>query len=272
MERYQLSIFLLIITVRNLIELAGTSLFILGPLFPSAAHRFIFPLNYLGHVQIPILNASFPNLWHFLLEPVFVVLGCEVAVDWLKHAFITKFNNIRPAVYRRFVDVLCKHMAVVAKNGRLIDRSPMVGRKIGFAALPLSCLVIRIFVQAARMLQMQWSLATLLSAALVYTILFCLKTIIGVYLLGFAYQRQLDSEAAAAAAAVSDAPSATVIAKDAMASPEAEKRGRSPNIHAKEKNASPMQSSSLFRPIKLSRSVAPAEDRLESIDRYTHKK
>lgn len=32
----------------------------------------------------------------------------EMAVDWLKHAFITKFNHIRASVYARFSDVLAK--------------------------------------------------------------------------------------------------------------------------------------------------------------------
>ena len=41
-----------------------------------------------------------------LLQPVFIVLASEQLVDWLKHAFITKFNHIRPSVYERYMDVL----------------------------------------------------------------------------------------------------------------------------------------------------------------------
>lgn len=40
------------------------------------------------------------------------VLLSEVAVDWLKHAFITKFNHIRPSVYERYTDVLCRDLGV----------------------------------------------------------------------------------------------------------------------------------------------------------------
>jgi Eukaryotic membrane protein family len=36
-----------------------------------------------------------------------MVLGSELLVDWCKHAFVTKFNHIRPSVYGRFMDVLC---------------------------------------------------------------------------------------------------------------------------------------------------------------------
>ena len=171
-ERFTLSMFLVIITLRNLLELAGTSLFTFVPLFPnlqdslplSTTAQFPILLDYLpefalhivdsfspfslfAKLQFPMLNASFANLWHFLLYPAVIVLGCEVAVDWLKHAFITKFNDLRPAVYRRFVDVLCKHLVSPHSNtstpgGRLIDRSPAVGRRIGFAAMPLACLVL----------------------------------------------------------------------------------------------------------------------------------
>jgi len=35
----------------------------------------------------------------------------EMLVDWLKHAFITKFNHIRPSVYERYIDVLCRDLA-----------------------------------------------------------------------------------------------------------------------------------------------------------------
>src|SRR5690606_11840973 len=34
--------------------------------------------------------------------------GSEMIVDWLKHAFINKFNIMRPRLHSRFLDVLCK--------------------------------------------------------------------------------------------------------------------------------------------------------------------
>jgi hypothetical protein len=42
----------------------------------------------------------------------------EMLVDWLKHAFITKFNHIRPSVYERFTDVLCRDLASGSAVGR----------------------------------------------------------------------------------------------------------------------------------------------------------
>lgn len=81
----------------------------------------------------------------------------EIGVDWLKHAFITKFNHIRASVYSRFSDVLAKDVLQAGSSTSsrnhplLLDQSPLVARRLGFAAMPLACLVIRIGVQAIGM-------------------------------------------------------------------------------------------------------------------------
>ena len=41
-----------------------------------------------------------------MFGPMFVVIGSEICVDWLKHAYISKFNNIKSRVYDKFLDVL----------------------------------------------------------------------------------------------------------------------------------------------------------------------
>ena len=87
-------------------------------------------------------------------------------MDWLKHAFITKFNHIRPSVYERYTDVLCQDLAsgsafgrrkarkvsqaisattftdVICKQHTYVDQSPLVARRLGFASLPLAALFI----------------------------------------------------------------------------------------------------------------------------------
>jgi TM2 domain-containing membrane protein YozV len=56
-----------------------------------------------------------------LLTPSFVVFGTEVLVDWLKHAFITKFNQLRPTVYSRFFDSLCRDLIGNARHKSSTD-------------------------------------------------------------------------------------------------------------------------------------------------------
>ena len=72
----------------------------------------------------------------------------EMLVDWLKHAFITKFNHIRPSVYERYIDVLCRDLASMTGLGRqarkhsYVDQSPLVARRLGFPSLPLAVVAI----------------------------------------------------------------------------------------------------------------------------------
>ncbi|KAL8293067.1 hypothetical protein RQP46_000761 [Phenoliferia psychrophenolica] len=143
-ERFQLGLMLFIIAIRNWIELSSAS--------SSSLFAFL-PASFSLALALP----SFPSLslLQTIFSPAIVVLLSECLVDWLKHAFITKFNHIRPAVYGRYIDVLCKDL--VAGAGRrqdqpFVDQSPVVSRRLGFASLPLGCLVVRIIFQAFEML------------------------------------------------------------------------------------------------------------------------
>lgn len=73
-------------------------------------------------------------------------MASETLVDWLKHAFITKFNHIRPSVYERYTDVLCRDLSsgtrLSARKHTYVDQSPVVARRLGFASLPLAVLTI----------------------------------------------------------------------------------------------------------------------------------
>lgn len=98
---------LFIISLRNLI--ARSSL-------PSLSLSLTSYLPSSTSLSLPALL----SLLHQSFSPAVVVLSSECAVDWLKHAFITKFNHIRPGVYGRFVDVLCKDLVTGAagRGGR----------------------------------------------------------------------------------------------------------------------------------------------------------
>lgn len=104
-ERFQLSVFVTIITIRNLVELSA------APPSPFS----VYPQSF-----VPLFSSM--TAVARLLTPCFLVLGCETLVDWLKHAFITKFNQIRPSVYGRFVDILSRDL-VVGSPARLAGRN-----------------------------------------------------------------------------------------------------------------------------------------------------
>ncbi|KAI8459002.1 eukaryotic membrane protein family-domain-containing protein [Phakopsora pachyrhizi] len=155
-ERFQLSLMLTMIALRNIIELSGSPTFGSSS---SSSHAYNFSYQYL-----PTSFNIFPSfsLLQTIFLPVLIVILSEILVDWLKHAFITKFNHIRPSVYGRFIDVLCKDLVgneyyenqsdKDEKVKPFIDKSPAVSRRLGFSVIPICCLSIRVFFQALNML------------------------------------------------------------------------------------------------------------------------
>jgi hypothetical protein len=105
-ERFQLWIMLLVIGMRNVVEVGGLS--VPGAGSENSAEGSPLPLH-----SPSILPHSFTVLPSWLwsgevLSPFFIVLGSEMLVDTIKHAFVTKFNNIKPTFYSRILDILCK--------------------------------------------------------------------------------------------------------------------------------------------------------------------
>lgn len=76
-ERFQLTLYLVIIGWRNVVALGSDDI------------------------------QKWSQLWQLVI-PLVLVYGSELFVDWLKHAFITKFNHITPSVYQRFFLHLCR--------------------------------------------------------------------------------------------------------------------------------------------------------------------
>lgn len=52
-------------------------------------------------------------MWDFSAQ-VFLVLMAEIVADWVKHAFITKFNGHDSGLYTRFTLVLVRSWNLVA--------------------------------------------------------------------------------------------------------------------------------------------------------------
>jgi hypothetical protein len=104
-ERFQLWVMLIIIGMRNVVEVGGLSV-------PGAGSEDSGPSSLPLHTS-SILPASFTILPSWLwsgevLSPFIVVIGSEMVVDWIKHAYVNKFNNIKPTFYGRILDILCK--------------------------------------------------------------------------------------------------------------------------------------------------------------------
>ncbi|KAF9643793.1 DUF747-domain-containing protein [Thelephora ganbajun] len=201
-ERFTLFLMLFVVAFRNLIELSGSE------------------FDFSGGFSLPKSFGWFRgnNVLWTISYPLFAVLLSETLVDWLKHAFITKFNHIRPSVYERYTDVLCRDLASASATGRrgarkhsYVDQSPLVARRLGFAALPLAVLAILIgrqsyylfmsmhFGSDARLvpvsteqviMRLKWG--TL--GVLMWVCFVVIKIIMGVRLLGYATKRRAGME------------------------------------------------------------------------------
>lgn len=104
-ERFQLWIMLLIIGMRNVVEVGGLSV-------PGAGLDVGSDEAGPRHTSSN-MPASFTMIPSWLmsgevLSPFLIVVGSEMLVDTIKHAYVTKFNNIKPAFYSRILDILCK--------------------------------------------------------------------------------------------------------------------------------------------------------------------
>nr|XP_046151717.1 transmembrane anterior posterior transformation protein 1 homolog isoform X2 [Oncorhynchus gorbuscha] len=83
------------------------------------------------------------HLW-VLLPDVVMVIASEIAVDIIKHAFITKFNEITADVYSEYRASLAFDLVSSRQKNACTDYSDSVARRMGFIPLPLAVLLIRV--------------------------------------------------------------------------------------------------------------------------------
>jgi hypothetical protein len=107
-ERFELWIMLTIIGLRNVVEVGGLSVPGAGSELGDEGGPSALPIH-----SPSILPFSFTILpsWFWsgeVLSPFLIVIGSEMLVDWIKHAYINKFNNIKPNFYSRILDILAK--------------------------------------------------------------------------------------------------------------------------------------------------------------------
>ncbi|OBZ68004.1 Endoplasmic reticulum membrane protein 65 [Grifola frondosa] len=212
-ERFTLALMLLVVAFRNLIELNGSAF--------NFTEGFSCRRALDGSEAIMCYGRSH-------MFPVLTVMVSEMLVDWLKHAFIAKFNHIRPSVYERYTDVLCRDLASgIAHSTSMhllatyVDQSPLVARRLGFASLPLAVLAILIGSQSVGLLismhaderspwMQPWrelsanDVVNIAKWAALAILFLVVKIMMGVHLLTYATRRRAGMEAREAADVVND--------------------------------------------------------------------
>lgn len=87
------------------------------------------------------------QLWVLLPDGVLILLT-EVLVDWVKHAFITRFNEIPLDVYAEYTHTLARDLISSKRKLAFSDHSDMVSHRMGFIPLPVAALTARIVAQS----------------------------------------------------------------------------------------------------------------------------
>ncbi|XP_068177328.1 transmembrane anterior posterior transformation protein 1 homolog [Antennarius striatus] len=119
------------------------------------------------------------HLW-VLFPDVLMVIAAEVAVDAVKHAFITKFNEISADVYGEYRASLAFDLVSSRQKNAYTDYSDSVSRRMGFIPLPLALLLIRVVNSSVKI---QGSLS-LMCVLLFYLGMITLKVLNSIVLLG----------------------------------------------------------------------------------------
>ncbi|RMZ92399.1 hypothetical protein DV736_g375, partial [Chaetothyriales sp. CBS 134916] len=170
-ERFQLWHMLLIIASRNIAETGGVSKgfsslgvassqstaaqapnssLAITAAVPPLTVSSILPKSFtIVPGVVSSITTYVPTVNH-VIGPFLIVMGSEMLVDWLKHAYINKFNNTRPTIYDRFMDVLAKDYYTNAFGDQNLTK------RLGLPVIPLSCILIRASVQIYQMFMAAW--------------------------------------------------------------------------------------------------------------------
>lgn len=84
-----------------------------------------------------------PEQFWILLPDCICVLVTEFLVDWIKHAFITRFNEIPIDVYKEYTISLAYDMTQTRQKHAFSDHSDLVARRMGFIPFPLGVVLVK---------------------------------------------------------------------------------------------------------------------------------
>lgn len=72
------------------------------------------------------------NLW-MNLQVLACMVGAEMLADWIKHAFIAKFNKIGPGIYRKYARILRADYVTYRKERVILDYTHFIARRVALA-------------------------------------------------------------------------------------------------------------------------------------------
>ena len=143
----------------------------------------------------------FPSHSYIILG---MVMGESVA-DWIKHAFISKFNFIDASVYDDFMRVLRKDILNSHKDKVILNHTYAITRRVGLSQIPLGCVAVRYFHLAFSSVNVKMAFSAMPWTRRVlwcvggFAALVVFKIVIGislVFISGLEHNKELDAKAA----------------------------------------------------------------------------
>ena len=135
--------------------------------------------TFLHNVNFDVNSVGWP-FW----EALSWIWLSELIVDWIKHCFLAKFNNIPHQDYRNFRRVVSQDVLLRDRQGEVIDHT-RVCRRLGFVALPQVSFIIKTMIDVAP----AWSVEAVLLCSAFYLTLIALKMCVRINLLGYVCSR-----------------------------------------------------------------------------------
>lgn len=168
-ERFLLLIMLVIVSSRNLLQICLNSTSI-RDLFVN-----IKPNSWYSHFT----TSKFMDDWlGLLLGPSIVVLGTEILVDWIKHAYIIRFNRISHVIYNKFNSIIALDLVDEFKSTNN-EFSALMIKRTGF---PIFAVII-VFIKLSVFPWLHYALEKLSgSSSVLYIALFVVVILLGVVL------------------------------------------------------------------------------------------
>ncbi|KAG6450791.1 hypothetical protein O3G_MSEX006808 [Manduca sexta] len=178
---------LIIMMSNNFVELKGSVFkkFDKNNLFQVSCSDVRERLHLSVLLFIVVLQTMKEYMWKeerfWILAPdCILVLTFEVIIDWVKHAFITRFNEIPYGVYREYTVSLAYDVAQTRQKYAFSDHSDLVARRMGFIPLPLGVVITRVLVHAVKV----DGLAAILLVFIAYLSLISVRVLVSIVILG----------------------------------------------------------------------------------------
>lgn len=115
-----------------------------------------------------------------MLPDCVYVLFTEILVDWIKHAFITRFNEIPTDVFRGYTMSLAYDMSQTRQKHAFSDHSDFIARRMGFIPYPLGIVLVKVIYHSVSITCPSSFLILLLG----YIVLVSFRVLNTVYILG----------------------------------------------------------------------------------------